>query len=319
MQYVEIHGLSRRYEGGFELRDINISLGKGEVYTLMGPSGSGKTSLLRNVCGLDTPEAGSVLVDGRDVTHIPTARRGIGLIFQDLALFPHMTVFANISYGLRAARWNEQDTLMRVRELASLLNIEDLLMRYPSQVSGGQRQRVALARSIAPGPSVLLLDEPLSSLDQQLRAEVRGELKSIASELGLTMIYVTHDQHEGLYMADRAGVMFEGVLERSGLATELFPRPGTERIARFFGYNVVTVDGSRVCFFPTEFELAQREADVSGVVRSVGYEGDVSRAHIQTVDGDAVQIVADADEFAGLKPGSLIHLRLKRYEKVRQH
>lgn len=317
LRYVEISMLSRRYEEGFELKEISLGLEKGEVYTLMGPSGSGKTSLLRNICGLDKPQKGRIIVDGRDVTSVPTTHRGIGLIFQDLALFPHMTVFENIAYGLRALRWERGNVTRRVNDLASLLHIQELLDRYPSQVSGGQRQRIALARSVAPSPSLLLLDEPLSSLDQQLRADVRSELKYFAKEIGLTMIYVTHDHHEGLYMADTAGVMFDGVLERQGRPQELFTHPGTSRVARFFGYNVVTLDGSKVCFFPSDAKPVASGGDLSGVVRSVGYEGEFYRAQLLTDAGEAVQITYLSSESAGrLNPGERTGLRIGRAERL---
>ncbi len=308
-------GVGRKYAGGFELRDISFQLERGEVYTLMGPSGSGKTSLLRVISGLDQPDTGSILIDGMDVTKLPTPKRGIGMIFQDLALFPHMTVFDNIAYGLRARREAESEVSRRVRELSNLLEVEELLDRYPSQVSGGQRQRIALARSVAPSPSLLLLDEPLSSLDQQLRADVRSELKSFSKELGLTMVYVTHDHHEGLYMADTAGAIFDGRIEKSGRPEELFTHPGTERMAVFFGYNVISGGQHMSAFFPSDFEFSAKPADLGGTVTSAGFEGEFCRIHILTDSGEKVQLTAPEKERMP-KTGEHVNIRLKRVEEL---
>ncbi len=317
MPYVEVNGLRKKYRDSFELRNISFHLGKGEVFTLMGPSGSGKTSLLRNICGLDTPDAGSIVIDGREVNDLPTTRRGIGLIFQDLAIFPHMTVFDNIAYGLRAKRAAESEVRSRVMELSSILSIEDLLDRYPSQVSGGQRQRIALARSVAPSPSLLLLDEPLSSLDQQLRADVRSELKSFSRELGLTMIYVTHDHHEGLYMADSAGIIFDGRLEKSGSPMDIFESPGSEKVSSFLGYNVISLKGRRIAFYPTDFEISMEKGDVRGVVRSIGYEGEFYRAHVETESHESLQLTFPHENgTVRIKTGQSVNIILRRSVEI---
>lgn len=318
MPYVEITGIRRRYRGDFELSDISIRLDKGEIYTLMGPSGSGKTSLLRNISGLDTPDAGSVSVAGRDVSGIPATGRGIGMIFQDLALFPHMTAFENIAYGLHSLRWSREAIDAKVRELTDMLDITSLLQRYPSQISGGQRQRVALARSVAPSPSLLLLDEPLSSLDQQLRADVRSELKAFARKLGLTMIYVTHDHREGLYMADRAGIIFDGVLEREGSPVELFMDPGSERVARFLGYNVISHKGGRGAFYPSDFEFSAANARFTGTVVSVGFEGEIYRMQVKLDTGERVHLTSGIKEGGKAQaPGDRVGINITRMVDIR--
>lgn len=291
MTFVRVRNLGKKYSGGFRLNDISFDLEKGETLTLLGPSGSGKTSLLRNICGLDMPDTGSIRVDGVDITGLPTVKRNIGMIFQDLAIFPHMNVFDNIAYGLRPRRLPRKDVEERVETLSSMLRISDLLERYPGQISGGQRQRVALARSVAPSPSVLLLDEPMSSLDLQLRSSVRGDIKSFARKLELTMIYVTHDHREGLYMGDLTGVMFDGMLEETGVPKEIFSQPRNERVARFFGYNVLTLDEEKIAFRPSEYEVSPGSGSLRGTVESVGYEGEFSR----------VQLVFENDEKAQLE------------------
>lgn len=311
--FVDIRDLGKTYSGDFSLNSVSIGLEKGEIMTLMGPSGSGKTSLLRNISGLDIPDTGTIRVNGRDITRLPPSRRNIGMIFQDLAIFPHMKVYDNIAYGLRSTGRVERDVENRVHELAELLGIKKLLDRYPGKISGGQRQRVALARSVAPSPSLLLLDEPMSSLDTQLRSELRGEIKSFARELELTMIYVTHDHNEGLYMADQAGVMYEGNLEAIGQPRDVFGNPRSERTARFFGYNVVTVEGGRYAFYPTEFELESTRPDIEGRVLSLGFEGEHDRVLLKLEDGSTIQLELQPGRYedrigAGMKLG----IKIKR-------
>lgn len=282
MSFVEVRGLTKNYGSGFALKDIGFSLEKGEVLTLMGPSGSGKSSLLRNICGLDSPDSGRILLDGEDVTRLPVPKRNIGMIFQDLALFPHMSVYNNIAYALRTRSQDESSVKTRVLELAEVLRIDHLLDRYPAEISGGERQRVALARSVIYSPALLLLDEPMSSLDMQLRSRTRSEIKTYARKADLTMIYVTHDHREGFYMADRAAVMFDGVMQEPKESIDLFLNPDSERTASFFGYNVVDLKGERIAFFPSDFRLAHDKGQISGVIASLGFEGENFKIHMKT-------------------------------------
>ncbi len=317
MPFVEISALGKSYPGGFSLRDIDIVLERGQILTLMGPSGSGKTSLLRNICGLDTPDSGSIMVGGTDMTHLPVRRRNIGMIFQDLALFPHMTVYDNIAYGLRSMRVPEREARERVRDLSEMLGILDLLNRYPSRISGGQRQRVAVARSVAPSPTLLLLDEPMSSLDSQLRENVRSEIKSFAKKIGLTMIYVTHDRREGFYMGDKAGLMFNGVLSTLRSPEDIFSAPEDEKSARFLGYNVMEDGGERFAFYPTDFEFSDAEPHLEGTVMSSGFEGDIYRMHVSMPDGNSVQLWLPGNR-AGSVPGqgSRVSFSITRKERI---
>lgn len=317
MPYVEVRHLTRKYSGGFALRDISVSLEKGDIFTLMGPSGSGKSSLLRNICGLDIPDLGTVTVGGKDVTRLPTSRRNIGLIFQDLAIFPHMDVYENIAFGLRSNKWKAGDIQHRVEELASLLKISDLLERYPGQISGGQRQRVALARSVAPSPSLLLLDEPLSSLDMQLRSQVRSEIKSFARKIGLSMIYVTHDHSEGLYMADQAGLIFNGKIVQASSPGDLFLSPESEKAARFFGYNIVHMDGRKIAFHPSDFASGGENADIVGKLQSSGFEGEYTRLYLSLEDGETVQLRSPPDSpVSNLQSGDEIGIKITRKVEI---
>uniref|UniRef100_A0A7C4FF01 ABC transporter ATP-binding protein n=1 Tax=Thermofilum pendens TaxID=2269 RepID=A0A7C4FF01_THEPE len=222
------------------LQGVNLEVKEGEMVTLLGPSGCGKTTLLRVVSGLYKPTRGKVFFDSEDVTEKNPWERNVGLVFQDYALWPHMTVFDNIAYGLKLRKVPASEIKERVREVAELLRIEDLLDRYPHQLSGGQQQRVALARAIVINPSVLLLDEPLSNLDAKIRINVRTEIRKLQKELKITSIYVTHDQEEALVISDRIAVMNQGVIEQVGTPLEVYYNPRTLFVADFVGQvNIV--------------------------------------------------------------------------------
>jgi len=312
LAFVELQDLSRNY-GDFALKDISFSIAKGETLTLMGPSGSGKTSVLRNIAGFDRPDRGLLLIDGRDVTYMPVHRRGVGMIFQELALFPNMNVFENIAYGLRARRMGSSDIRHLVSDIAARLRIEGLLQRYPHQLSGGERQKTALARSIVTGPSLLLLDEPMSSVDSQFRLQLRAEIKRVARELDLTMIFVTHDRSEGLFMADRVGMLFRGRLCTLGTPREIFRKPANGEIASFLGYNVVEYDGRKVAFLPSEVTFSSpEEATLWGYFKSSGYEGELCRSIVITEKGEEVHALTE--EMPDAAPGDKIWLRVLERE-----
>ncbi len=313
LQYVSINGLRKTYRGNFTLGDINMGVNRGEIFTLMGPSGSGKTSLLRNISGLDYPDSGEIIVSDRNVTGLPVDRRNIGLIFQDLALFPHMSAYDNIAYGLRSRRMNEKKVSEKVEEIASLLRIEHTLDRLPSRISGGERQRVALARSIVLSPDLLLMDEPMSSLDPELRSEVRGEIKSISRNLGLTIIYVTHDIQEGLYLGDTVGIIFRGKLMKIDSPENMFMNPQSEEIARFFGYNIIDLQGKKMGVHPSDLEISEVHTGFNGTVETIGFEGENYRVNVKYEDDQILQVLAKySEEKRSIKPGDRISLEMKR-------
>lgn len=220
--------------GKFELRDVSFSVGKGEYFVLLGMSGSGKSVLLQVISGLTAADNGRILLNGRDISRERIRRRNVGMVFQDSALFPHMTVYNNIAYPLRSAGIGRRETVRRVTELARITRVSDLLKRSPVNLSGGEQQRVALARVLAREPEVLLLDEPLSSLDVQLRSGLRSLLREINGR-GQTIMHVTHDYEEAALLADRIGVLENGSVVQTGSATEVFQYPRTEFVARFTG------------------------------------------------------------------------------------
>ncbi|MGH8933068.1 MAG: ABC transporter ATP-binding protein [Egibacteraceae bacterium] len=238
-----------RSRGGrtIALDKIDLDVEEGEFLTILGPSGCGKTTLLRILAGFERPDAGEVLLDGRTITSLPPNKRPLAMVFQSFALFPHLTVFDNVAYGLRIAKVPKAELRERVEVALMIINLAGLEDRLPSQLSGGQQQRVALARSIVVRPRVLLLDEPLSNLDARLREQMRAELRRIQRQLGITSIYVTHDQADAMAMSDRIVVMNEGKIEQIGTPTEVYERPASLFVADFIGQaNVLEAEMKHV-------------------------------------------------------------------------
>ncbi len=235
MTDVELKGLVREFGDGTRIGPIDLTVKKGELLTLLGPSGSGKTTTLRMVAGFIEEVEGSLFFDGQDMIDVPSRERNIGMVFQSIALFPNMTVFQNISFGPEMAGWSRDRTVERVEELADLLGIRNLLLRKTSEISGGEAQRVALARALAKEPKLLLLDEPLSSLDPQLREKLQMEIRSIQRKLEITTIYVTHSQDEAFAISDRVAILHDGNVSQVGTPEELYDSPTNEFVARFLG------------------------------------------------------------------------------------
>jgi ABC-type Fe3+/spermidine/putrescine transport system ATPase subunit len=229
--------LSKRFGAVLAVDGVSLEIADGELFTLLGPSGCGKTTLLRLIAGFHRPDAGRVRFGERDVTDLPPYARNIGMVFQNYALWPHMTVFQNVAYGLRLRRLRGPALAARVEEGLRKVNLSGLGVRYPGQLSGGQQQRVALARALVLNPDILLLDEPLSNLDAKIRVQVRAEIRTLQQELGITTVYVTHDQEEALSLSDRVAVMREGRVLQLGPPRELYERPRTRFVADFVGTN----------------------------------------------------------------------------------
>jgi putative spermidine/putrescine transport system ATP-binding protein len=236
MAYLELQNLQREFAGGVRALDgIEVQLGQGEFLSLLGPSGCGKTTALRLVAGFDRPDAGRIVIDGKDVTNVAPSKRDMGMVFQAYSLFPNMTAAQNVEYGLKIRGKDKGARSSRVGELLELVGLGHAGTRYPHQLSGGMQQRVALARALAIEPRVLLLDEPLSALDAKVRVQLREEIRRIQLELGITTLYVTHDQEEALAVSDQVAVMYRGRIEQIGPPAEMYSRPATPFVAEFIG------------------------------------------------------------------------------------
>ena len=238
MAFIEIHNLFKRFKDVVAINRIQLEINKGEMLTLLGPSGCGKTTTLRCIAGLEKPEDGDIVIDGRPMLSqgfVPPSKRGIGMVFQNYAVWPHMKVFNNIVYGLKLQKIPGQEMREQARQVLELVGLTGLEDRYPAQLSGGQQQRVALARALVTHPKVLLLDEPLSNLDAKLREELRFEIKSLVRRLGITSVYVTHDQAEAMVISDRIAVMDSGNVVQIGNPQEIYKKPANRFVADFIG------------------------------------------------------------------------------------
>ncbi|OLP56502.1 spermidine/putrescine ABC transporter ATP-binding protein [Rhizobium rhizosphaerae] len=242
MSFLTITKASKSYGANTVVREFDLSVGKGEFISFLGPSGCGKTTVLRMIAGFETPSAGRITIDNRDVTLTAPNRRRIGMVFQAYALFPNMTVADNVAFGLKVAGADRATIDARVKEMLALIHLDHLAERYPYQMSGGQQQRVALARALAPKPQVLLLDEPLSALDAKIRVSLREEIRAIQKQLGITTVFVTHDQEEALSISDRIVVMNGGRADQIGTPFEIYNQPATRFVASFVGtLNLIDV------------------------------------------------------------------------------
>ena len=274
MAYLDIQHLEKSFGANRVVKDFNLGIEQGEFVSLLGPSGCGKTTVLRMVAGFETPSSGKILIGGQNVTGQRPNQRNIGMVFQAYALFPNLTVAQNVGFGLKIAGTPKAEIDKRVQEMLTLIGLPDLGSRYPFQLSGGQQQRVALARALAPRPRVLLLDEPLSALDAKIRVSLRNEIREIQKNLGITTVFVTHDQEEALSMSDRVVVMNGGVAEQVGLPHDVYNRPSTRFVANFVGtlntFDAEVVDAaSRVVQIgDTRFTLPDN--DQSGVTLTQG-------------------------------------------------
>lgn len=244
--YVEMKGIEKHY-GSFKASDdVNFGIEKGKLVALLGPSGSGKTTILRMIAGLETPDAGDIFIDGKRINDIPAAKRGIGFVFQNYALFRYMTVYDNIAFGLELQKVPKARIRERVMELVELTGLSGMEKRYPNQLSGGQRQRVAFARALAPNPQVLLLDEPFAAIDAKVRTELRNWLKEMIHKVGITSIFVTHDQEEAVEVADEIIITNHGRIEQAGTPVEIYKSPETPFVAQFVGRSTIVEDYDRL-------------------------------------------------------------------------
>ena len=311
MSFIQLNRLAKQFGQTKVVNDFSLAIPKGAFVSLLGPSGCGKTTVLRMLAGLESPSAGSIIIDGKDVTGLKANQRQIGMVFQAYALFPNLTVAQNVAFGLRVAKRPRAEIDKRVAEMLELIGLADLGGRYPFQLSGGQQQRVALARAIAPQPRVLLLDEPLSALDAKIRVSLRSEIRAIQRELGITTVFVTHDQEEALSISDQVVVMYKGIAEQAGTPFEIYNTPRTKFVATFVGtLNVLTgtIDDSAqgiVRIGGVALQMSTPIAAVSGSSVSVAIRPESIR--LARVDLCEFTAPADIREVAFL--GSVIRIK----------
>jgi putative spermidine/putrescine transport system ATP-binding protein len=295
---VRLVGVSKRYGEVTAVSSLDLEVKRGEFFTLLGPSGSGKTTTLRMIAGFEEPDTGRVELGGKDVTGLPPYDRSVNTVFQDYALFPHMTVGENVSYGLRVKGVDREERRRRASAALTTVRLAGYEGRKPNQLSGGQQQRVALARAIVNEPRVLLLDEPLGALDLKLREQMQVELKTIQGQVGITFIYVTHDQEEALTMSDRIAVFNEGRIQQVGAPTEIYERPDNAFVAGFVGAsNLLERDGRRFTVRPEKISFIENGKAPQGLhveegtIKDVSYAGMITRYLVDLEAGGELQIV----------------------------
>ncbi|MET0511663.1 MAG: ABC transporter ATP-binding protein [Thermoleophilaceae bacterium] len=296
---VRLVGARKSYGDVVAVDGIDLEIAADEFFTMLGPSGSGKTTCLRMIAGFERPDEGRIELDGREVTRVPPFERDVNTVFQDYALFPHMSVGENVGYGLKIKKIGREDRRSRVAEALEMVRLGGYEERRPGQLSGGQRQRVALARALVNRPRVLLLDEPLGALDLKLRQQMQHELRTLQGDVGITFIYVTHDQEEALTMSDRLAVFNDGRVEQVGAPADVYERPVNEFVAGFVGVsNVVERDGTRFTIRPEKVRMLEgSEAAPDGLhveegqVRDVAYIGAITRFAVDLDRGGELQVV----------------------------
>jgi putative spermidine/putrescine transport system ATP-binding protein len=291
---VRLNGIRRTYGDVVAIDRLDLDIAEGEFFTMLGPSGSGKTTTLRVIAGFEQPDEGHVELAGIDVTRVPPFERNVNTVFQDYALFPHMSVQENVEYGLRVKGMSRRKRRSMAQEVLERVRLPNVAARKPVQLSGGQRQRVALARAIVNSPTVLLLDEPLGALDLKLRQEMQVFLKALQRDLGITFVYVTHDQEEALTMSDRMAVFNEGRVEQLGSPAEVYEHPQTEFVAGFVGVsNVLDRDGRKITIRPEKIHMRDDDggAGEPGVIREVVYVGMVTRYVVDLNSGGELVVI----------------------------
>lgn len=327
--YVEMKNIYKRYGDFLASDNVSFGIEKGKLVALLGPSGSGKTTLLRMIAGLENPNSGDIFIDGKRVNDIPASKRGIGFVFQNYALFRYMTVFDNVAFGLELQKMPKKQIKERVKELLELTGLSGMEKRYPNQLSGGQRQRVAFARALAPNPQVLLLDEPFAAIDAKVRTELRSWLKEMVEKLGITSIFVTHDQDEAVEVADEIIITNHGTIEQMGTPVEIYKSPGTPFVAKFIGRSSVVeeygklkgfdqVEGADRAVIRPEFIKISKSGKLdqyisaaeTGVVKDVVFRG--NRIDI-TVDINGIEVIGERSlEKDLVSVGETVHVLIYR-------
>ena len=327
--YVELKNINKSFKDFKASNNVNFSIEEGKLIGLLGPSGSGKTTILRMIAGLETPDSGDIIIGGTRVNDIPAGKRGIGFVFQNYALFRHMTVFDNIAFGLQVQKKDRKFIKTRVQELIELVGLKGIEKRYPHQLSGGQRQRVAFARALAPNPKLLLLDEPFAAIDAKVRKELRLWLKEMVEKLGITSIFVTHDQEEAVEVADEIIVTNRGRIEQKGSPIEIYKNPKTPFVAQFIGESTIVDnysalkgfddigDDSKAVVRPEFIQIGKNRDEISvpsaaetGIITSVSFRGNNIQIEVQVGENKLIGYRTLEDE--PLKEGDEVLVLIHR-------
>ncbi|WP_219838678.1 sulfate/molybdate ABC transporter ATP-binding protein [Paenibacillus sp. R14(2021)] len=328
--HIEVRGLNKQFGDFHAVRDVSFDIAKGQLIGLLGPSGGGKTSILRMLAGLESPSAGDIVFHGKRVNDLPPQERGIGFVFQNYALFKHMTVYDNVAFGLKVKKASKEVIRERVLSLLELTGLKGFEHRYPHQLSGGQRQRVAFARALAPEPQLLLLDEPFAAIDAKIRTELRTWLKDMIERLGITSIFVTHDQDEAIEVADEIMIINKGRLEQKGTPWDIYKNPQTQFVASFIGESTIVErveqlkgfeeaanwPGTQALIRPEYIEIGKRSefriasATVPGKVKHLHFRG--SEWMVEVMVGDIKLITYRSLEKEVLQPGEEVSVLIHR-------
>lgn len=344
---INIENVVKRFGKDTIINGLSLNIKEGEFFTLLGPSGCGKTTLLRMIIGFNSIEGGEIKLDEKLINNIPTNKRNMGMVFQNYAIFPHMSVKDNVAFGLKRKKMSKQEIEEKVDEILKIVKIDHLKDRMPVKLSGGQQQRVALARAIVIHPEVLLMDEPLSNLDAKLRVEMRNAIKRIQQQIGITTVYVTHDQEEALAVSDRIAVMNGGVIQQIDTPKRIYQRPSNTFVATFIGQsnildgqviknnseegikifdaffamtnlskNCTNMEGVKISIRPEEFILSMDNKDgIKGVVKSSVFLGINTNYFIELENGKEVEVIQASDALEAIPDGSTVYLKLQT-EKI---
>lgn len=314
---LEIRNMTKLYKNGEGVRNINLSVKKGELVTLLGPSGCGKTTILRTIGGFLQCTEGSILIDGKPIEHLPPEKRPTAMVFQSYNLWPHMTVYENMAFGLKLRKIPKAERNRQIQEMLELVNMSGMEKKYPGQMSGGQQQRIAIARSLLLKPDVLLLDEPFSALDAKIRSQMREELRKIQMDLNITVVFVTHDQEEAMALSDRIVVMNRGYFEQVGTPAEIYNNPVNRYVANFIGeMNFIELRDKTIAVRPECVIIQSGDADgIPGVVRTIMILGHYVEVTANTRHG-IIKAFVSAESAAKLQPGEKISIS---YSKAHEY
>ncbi|NCB28273.1 MAG: ABC transporter ATP-binding protein [Clostridia bacterium] len=312
---LKISDMTKKYGNGDGVEHINLEIYEGEIVTMLGPSGCGKSTILRTIGGFLDVTSGDISIDGKSIVNLPPEKRPTAMVFQSYNLWTHMTIYENLAFGLKLRKVSKADIDASIKHHLALVSMSGTEKKYPGQLSGGQQQRIAIARSLMLKPSVLLLDEPFSALDAKIRQQMREELKKIQSELGITVVFVTHDQEEAMALSHRIVVMNKGVFEQVGTPTEIYDNPASKYVASFIGeMNFIDRDGKTIAVRPEDVAISEAPADITGTVRTIMILGHYVEVNVQCGD-TVVKSFVQREQADQLNVGDTVHLAFAKHKE----